>query len=408
MFDFSINIRNNTASRIRAELFQPSGFRGFFNSRTVFSADLSTADLNVQEVSITVRSNSSSNFTTYTAQLLDQSIDGVVAALNSLGVGVFYATGNIIKTNNSLYTYGLLNIGPATAYTEVSNFTVSNGADFTSNIGIIAINTATRVKGYIDWGDGVVETFDDTSFPFPNFTLTHNYTSGTYSGKLYLETDPAEIDQISMANSFATAISFLMPLTGCTVVNVLGNSLTSLDLSTLPALAAVLFDNNPIVNHNNINFGAGGALQIISGNNCGFINVSFPLLPAVQQIDYSNNAITALDVSNLPALQQLTANNNQLSTINVSGNPQLAVVSVTQNLLTTVNVTGLTLLSFVAVSNNNLPTSQINNLLIVCDATGLANGSFDSTGQTPAAPPSGAGAAAKANLIIKGWSVFTD
>jgi hypothetical protein len=409
MFDFSVNIRNNTSSRIRAELFQPSGFRGFFNSRTVFSADLSTADLNVQTVSITVRSNSSSNFTAYTAPLLDQSIAGVVAALNSLGVGIFYATGNVIQTNNSLYTYGLLNIGAATAYSEVSNFTVSNGADFTSNISIIAVNTATEVKGYIDWGDGVVETFDDTSFPFPNFTLTHNYTAGTYSGKLYLETNPAEIDQISMANSFFTAISFLSPLMGCTSIDVTGNDIDRLDISTLPALQSLGISNNPnFVNHANLIFGANNALQNIGADGCGFTSISFPVLASVSSIDYSNNALTSVNLSNLPALQQLSLSNNQLTSLNLSANSQLSVLGVGNNQIISINITGIIALFFVDVQSNLLPTSQINSLLIACDTGGLGNGTFTSNGQTPAAPPSGAGAAAKANLIIKGWSVTTD
>ena len=64
--------------------------------------------------------------------------------------------------------------------------------------------------------------------------------------------------------------------------------------------------------------------------------------------------------------------------------------------------------------NNNLPVSVVNQILVDMDnasngfTTYLAGSLIVLSGQTPPAPPSGAGATAKTNLIGKGFSVITD
>lgn len=64
--------------------------------------------------------------------------------------------------------------------------------------------------------------------------------------------------------------------------------------------------------------------------------------------------------------------------------------------------------------NNNLPVSMVNQILIDMDnasngfTTYLAGSLIVLAGQTPPAPPSGAGLTAKTNLIGKGFSVITD
>ena len=64
------------------------------------------------------------------------------------------------------------------------------------------------------------------------------------------------------------------------------------------------------------------------------------------------------------------------------------------------------------LSGNNLSVATINQILIDLDATSGSKTSFSGTinlsGQTPAAPPSGAGITAKNNLIANGMTVITD
>jgi hypothetical protein len=59
-------------------------------------------------------------------------------------------------------------------------------------------------------------------------------------------------------------------------------------------------------------------------------------------------------------------------------------------------------------SINRLTSSQVNDILVLLDGYGLLAGTFDSSGQTPSAPPTGSGITAKNNLISKGWTVTTD
>jgi hypothetical protein len=55
-----------------------------------------------------------------------------------------------------------------------------------------------------------------------------------------------------------------------------------------------------------------------------------------------------------------------------------------------------------------LPVSSVNGILTDLDSNGLSGGTITIDGQTPPAPPSGAGVVALANLNAKGWTVATD
>jgi hypothetical protein len=59
-------------------------------------------------------------------------------------------------------------------------------------------------------------------------------------------------------------------------------------------------------------------------------------------------------------------------------------------------------------SGNTLSAAQVNAILIVLDANGLSNGTVDLSGQTPAAPPTGAGLHSATNLYGKFWLVTVD
>ena len=64
------------------------------------------------------------------------------------------------------------------------------------------------------------------------------------------------------------------------------------------------------------------------------------------------------------------------------------------------------------LNSNALPVSVVNQVLIDLDSitTGYTgySGTINLSGQTPSAPPSGAGATAKTNLIGKGFTLITD
>ena len=61
-------------------------------------------------------------------------------------------------------------------------------------------------------------------------------------------------------------------------------------------------------------------------------------------------------------------------------------------------------------ASNHIPVTDVNAMLTRLDAVGKTTGSryFRTSGQTPSAPPSGAGATAKTSLQSKGWTVLID
>jgi len=77
-------------------------------------------------------------------------------------------------------------------------------------------------------------------------------------------------------------------------------------------------------------------------------------------------------------------------------------------LLISFSASATTSLSYLRITNAALSQSVVNSILVDLDSHGILNGTVNLSGQTPAAPPSGAGITAAANLVINGWTVTTD
>lgn len=60
------------------------------------------------------------------------------------------------------------------------------------------------------------------------------------------------------------------------------------------------------------------------------------------------------------------------------------------------------------LDGNKLSTDSVNDILVLVAGNGVADGFIDLSGQTPTAPPTGAGITAKASLEANGWTVVTD
>lgn len=119
--------------------------------------------------------------------------------------------------------------------------------------------------------------------------------------------------------------------------------------------------------------------------------------------------IATVILSNATLLTKIDAHTAEVSAINnLSEVPGIQVLNLQNNQLTTIDISGNPIIAGIDLDNNFLPTSVINATLIALDGFGLFPGLYNSVGQTPAAPPSGAGAAAKISLQGKGWGVNTD
>lgn len=224
-----------------------------------------------------------------------------------------------------------------------------------------AVNLTPTINGSfssIDWGDGDVDTL-----------LTHTYTTaGNYIVKMYTST--------------ATVLE---------IRNLVGPSTFKVTAFT--------------------------ALPSTVASKLGMDNNSIPLLPSLVPnvnligLSVSKNELTSFpDISNNILLEDLNLSENEIvGTYDFSANVSLESILLNDNLITGLTgFTNLTALNDLEFMNNSVSVADINTALIALDNNGITNGIFISSGQTPAAVPTGLGAIAKTNLISKGWTVTTD
>ena len=115
-----------------------------------------------------------------------------------------------------------------------------------------------------------------------------------------------------------------------TYLTVVSDSLTSLDVSGLTALATLTCNSNSLT----------------------FLDVSG--LTALTSLSFDSNQLTSLDVSGLTALTDLYCNDNNLTSLDVSGLTALSGLNCHANNLTSLDVSGLTALTYLTCYGNNL------------------------------------------------------
>lgn len=112
----SINIKNNTNGNIPMSIMSnPSNLGDISNQTTEYSWDVTSLSITTEDyISIEYRPNALNDFTSYTTQLINPTLQGVLDALNTLGIGSFFSTtsgGNTyIKNYDNDYVFGQLDI----------------------------------------------------------------------------------------------------------------------------------------------------------------------------------------------------------------------------------------------------------------------------------------------------------
>jgi len=226
------------------------------------------------------------------------------------------------------------------------------------------------VAGTIEWGDGIIDTFDITGGS-GFYYFDHNYST------------PDEIPQ--------TVKVFFTSVTGFRNLEIGDGSWKTLSVSNIPT--------------------------VFAGS-------------SIQQVDADGSLITSLNVSGLTSLQDLYANScpnlaylnvqgctgfivtdlssDAFETLNFSGCSSLQYAELSGNLnLTNVIITGCSSINFLSAQNCALTISSVNTILTTLDANGILSGLVVLTGGTNAAP-TGAGITAKTSLQGKGWLVLTN
>jgi surface protein len=178
MKSINIKIANNTSFNqdisILGVIPNPNSAN---NSNILYSFDLSTQIfVLVNSVSITYASTSNPTPTTLTASVVTQSIQGVVEALNTLGIGLFNYSGTTIYVSSSIYTYSNITIG--VPFVSIWNTANISGGSSASNQVALPLFSSGSYNFIVDWGDGNT----DTITAWNQAEVTHTYTTaGIYT-----------------------------------------------------------------------------------------------------------------------------------------------------------------------------------------------------------------------------------
>jgi hypothetical protein len=214
----SLAIQNNTSATIPISIMgNPSNLADVSNQTREFRWNLTSFSFSGEnQVSIDYRPNALADFTTYNAPLLVQSIQGVLDAINGLGIGSFFtfdSGGNTYISNyNNDYVFGELNIwdsnttqvtwsvdcvgttgnnditsgmfadSQANPYTAISNVPIASNGQQVDISGTTSNQPSTKVKIYNQ----------TTSTYIVNAGLgsgvVYNYSFNAYYGNTYLIT----------------------------------------------------------------------------------------------------------------------------------------------------------------------------------------------------------------------------
>jgi surface protein len=176
-----INLRvvNNTA------LPQPVSIMGIVanintanNSNLLYEFNLTGQSfIGITNININISNTSNPTIVLYSAQVLTQSIQGVVDALNTLNQGLFFYSGNIVYVSSSYYIYGTLDVFSTTFVSTWNTSNTSVGSSANNQIQLPLFNGGTY-NFTVHWGDGT----SDVITSWNQAETLHTYTtSGVYT-----------------------------------------------------------------------------------------------------------------------------------------------------------------------------------------------------------------------------------
>ena len=181
--DFSIkdtiNLRvvNNTTVPQNVNMLGGNGDPSAIAPHLFYEWDLSSESY-FGSVTATIVISSTANPTpvTYTVPVNGYNIQAVAFALNTLNLGVFQVSGNLIYVSNDFYIYGDLTI-LSTAFISTWDTTNTTGSSSASNQIQLPLDSGGTYNFTVNWGDGTSDVI--TSWNQPE-TLHTYATAGIY------------------------------------------------------------------------------------------------------------------------------------------------------------------------------------------------------------------------------------
>lgn len=193
-----LQIKNNTNGVVPASILNASlPNSNVFNQRTKYAWDITSLVYTTLDYSIEVKFSSTSSFQTYSGFISAPNENALIAALNNLGIGVFwieYGVGTIsVITFNDKITYGQLIVSGASAppiNISWQNSFTPNGGWLLVNVNAVNIVTsnddsADYLFGNITCNDG--DTVEAEVFNPPlsgidvNFTVQQSLVASPYT-----------------------------------------------------------------------------------------------------------------------------------------------------------------------------------------------------------------------------------
>ena len=174
----NVRVRNNTAFTQNVNLLGGTSDPLGVPPSLLYQWDLSAETYFGSVTATIVISNTSNPIpVTYTVQVNGYNIQSVAFALNTLNLGVFQVSGNIIYVSNDYYIYGALSV-VSTLFNSVWNTNnISSGSSAFNQIHLPLTVTGTY-NFTVDWGDGS----QDTITSWNQAEVIHTYTTaGTYN-----------------------------------------------------------------------------------------------------------------------------------------------------------------------------------------------------------------------------------
>ena len=162
---------------------------------------------------------------------------------------------------------------------------------------------------------------------------------GTLDGQI-LTADAQAVTSLDVSNSSISDLTGIADFDNVVTLQVQGNTLTTLDVTSNPALTWLnCYDNN-----------------LTSLNTTG--------VTTLKSIECYNNSLTALDVTTNTALENLVFSNNSLTSIDLSNNTALQILVCASNDLLSLDLTNNTALTKVLALTNNLGYNDPNSFKI--------------------------------------------
>jgi surface protein len=178
MDSIKLRIINNTSTPQGVSLFgviRNPNSANYINN--LYQFDLTGQSfVGIVSVSITYAPTNTMVYTTTSVSVTLQSIQGVVNALNTLGIGVFSYSGNIISVASNLYVYQNITFG--LPFVSTWDTTITSGTSTANNQVQLPLVNVGNYNFLVDWGDGTQNII--TSWNQPE--ILHTYaTAGVYN-----------------------------------------------------------------------------------------------------------------------------------------------------------------------------------------------------------------------------------